>query len=612
VRQSVAPGAARSLVARSAATLIAGAAAAYSAQALALLASAAPVVVGATPLRYEVAPTYNGVQTHSLYVPSFDGTRLAVTVHRPTRDGVVAGERLPVIVQQGNDDPAAGSAATIRYFTERGYIWVSQSRRGTGASFGVQTGFVNDLDAQDAKATIEWAGAQPFSTAKVVTFGCSNQGAWQFMAMKHKPKYMVAASAQCASAAFFDHGISLNGINYMALADKPYSGQCALRSGALRPARPVATKPVDEDMDGSLLKAAITEQKCGAEFLGQYWLNMPRDGYNAYAKNRPGIADSAMMSAADVKQSGVALLQIGGWFDTGVAGQFEGQRLWGGRVYMVPRTHGNRDIKWPNDVLDVEAESLRWFDHYAKGVDNGADRPAAIYYTMNAPAGAEWRQAASWPPADVAGEVYYLSGGSLTRKPPAARARPVAYAQQDVKWFDGTYGASRRSWDGDMAGADAKSLVHTIAPLTRDTEVTGTPVARLWASADRADINVFAVLEDVLPNGRSRYVTDGRLRASWRKLQTPPWGKSTITWHRGYAADIVPLVPGKAEELVFDFFPTSYVFKKGHRVRVSIITSAGEKYQAPPLAGGQDATLTLYEDRSRPSSITLPIMQAKD
>lgn len=100
-----------------------------------------------------------------------------------------------------------------------------------------------------------------------------------------------------------------------------------------------------------------------------------------------------------------------------------------------------------------------------------------------------------------------------------------------------------------------------------------------------------------------------RLRASWRKFATPPWGKSPQLWHRGFAADIAPLTPGRATELAFDFFPVFYVFRRGHRVRVSIVTSLGERAQVPPLAGGRPVTLTLHRDAAHPSAIHLPIVR---
>jgi putative CocE/NonD family hydrolase len=166
-----------------------------------------------------------------------------------------------------------------------------------------------------------------------------------------------------------------------------------------------------------------------------------------------------------------------------------------------------------------------------------------------------------------------------------------------------------RWWNGDMNDADAKSLSHTSDRLTTDMEVTGTPAAKFWISADALDINIFAVLEDVSPDGKSSYVTDGRLRASWRRIKKPDWGDSDQSYHRGFAKDIIALRPGEAVEMVFDFFPISYVFKKDHRLRVSMATSLGQAYQAPPLAGGKAATLTLYRDAKHPSSVILPIVQ---
>lgn len=155
-------------------------------------------------------PDFDGYQISSRYVESFDGTKLAVTVYMPTHDGEVGAGVKPVVVTQARDDQRPQVVKSIKYFTSHGYVWVAADRRGTGASFGVQTGFVNDYDAKDGKAIIEWAGQQPFSNGRVATYGCSNQGAWQYVVMKYRPKYLVAVSPQCASAQFYDNGISMS------------------------------------------------------------------------------------------------------------------------------------------------------------------------------------------------------------------------------------------------------------------------------------------------------------------------------------------------------------------------------------------------------------------
>jgi len=569
---------------------------------------------GSEQATYNVDPIYDGVSQTSQYIQSHDGTRLAITIIRPTLKGQAVNEPLPVILYQDRAGAEGMMSNTIRYFSERGYIWVLRDRRGTGASFGFETGFIDQTVVKDAIAVIEWAGAQPFCNKKVVALGCSNQGGWQYVVAAKAPKYLAAIAPACASPQFFDHGVSLNGINLFPVGEKPYAGKSGNNAQAAgRGGRMSEPKKIDTDSNGSLLKAALAEHEEGASMLGQYWLNMPRDGFNKYAGYRPALEDVAITHANAIRKSGIAILQLMGWFDASVAGGFEGQKQWGGRIIMGPWVHGNNQPQggaYANGTLNLNAEMLRWFDFYAKGIKNDADKTGGVfYYTINAPAGTEWREVAAWPPKGLK-TSYYLTAGRLAQEKPGADETRAVYPPQDVIWFDSpnSYSHLRRWWNGDMNDADAKSLSHTSNPLTSDMEVTGTPVAKFWISADAADINVFAVLEDVSPNGQSTYVSDGRLRASWRKLSKPDWGDSGQSYHRGFAEDITALKPGEPVELVFDFFPISYVFQKEHRLRVSIATSLGQDYQTPPLAGGKAAILTLYRDARHPSSVLLPVV----
>jgi putative CocE/NonD family hydrolase len=61
------------------------------------------------------------------------------------------------------------------------------------------------------------------------------------------------------------------------------------------------------------------------------------------------------------------------------------------------------------------------------------------------------------------------------------------------------------------------------------------------------------------------------------------------------------------------------VFKKGHRIRLEIASSAFPKYDRNPNSGaplGQSAEIktadqTIYHDRDHPSHVILPIIQTK-
>lgn len=578
---------------------------------------AAPVVAMAVQVAHaDTVAAYDGMVTSSQYIRSYDGTRLAVTIYRPAKADQAEQRRLPVIVTQGRSDLRPATMASIRYFVTHGYVWVAQDRRGTGASFGVQTGFVNAADARDGKAVIEWAAGRPFATGKVATWGCSNQGAWQYLALKFRPKGLVAIAPACSSAQFFDHGITLGGIPMLSIADKPYAGECKRPEGGARPvrdeeaARPQAVKegprPVDEDKDGALLAQARAGQVCGSGLMGQYWRNMPRDGWNAFAKYRPAMEDTILTSSIHTPPKGVHVLQVGGWYDAAVAGQLESQRLWGGRLVMGPWVHGNRALPGmtqPGDTVVPDEEMLRWFDRYTKGIGSGG-KSEVLYYTHNAPAGQEWRRAANWLAIPSRKQSLYLGADALDAA--AGAAAPAVLDKPEAKLFDGQYAPLRRQWGGDMAAFNASAAVHTGAVAAKDTEITGTPSAHLWISADKADANLYAVLEDVAPDGSVRYITDGRLRASWRKVNKAPWGPSRQLWHRGYARDLQPLVAGTPVALDFDFFPVSYVVRAGHRVRLAVTASIGEAYQA--VEAGKPAVVTLYRDKAHPSRVDLPVV----
>ncbi len=572
-----------------------------------------------SPAAYDTPAVYDGVSSTSQYLTGHDGVRIAVSVYRPTREGQEASEPLPVIVTQMRsqmDSPR--STELMRYFTDRGYVWVAQDRRGTGASFGRQTGFVNPNDVLDAKSVIDWAGAQSFSSGKVVTLGCSNQGVWQYGVAALDPEPLVAIAPACASPQFFDDAVIMNGVPIFPLAETHFDGDCAPASagpdGAPRPrssGTPTSTRPVDEDVDGALLREAQAGQACNAPMLGQFWRSMARDGRNTFDDYQPALQDSAITHNEAIRRSGIAVLSLGGWYDAALSGQMAAQAYWGGRVIIGPWGHGNGPVPGmdvPNGTMDLNAETLRWFDFHAKGVANGADQPGVLYYTVNAPEGREWRQAERWSWGGDRNATLYFGDDALTSAAPAEDAAPIIYQGRDVPWFDGTYAPLRHGWDGDMSAADAQSLSQTGPVLGQDTEVTGTPVARLWISADTPDVNIYAVLEDVSPDGRSTYVTDGRLRASWRALHPSPWGVAGHHWHRGNAADLQALTPDEPAQLVFDLYPVSYVFKAGHRIRISLVTSIGQAYQDPPLNVGRTPTLTLYRGGDRASLVEVPIV----
>jgi predicted acyl esterase len=104
-------------------------------------------------------------------------------------------------------------------------------------------------------------------------------------------------------------------------------------------------------------------------------------------------------------------------------------------------------------------------------------------------------------------------------------------------------------------------------------------------------------------------ITEGRLKASLRKLGTAPWAMLGLPWHRAFAEDAEPLVPGEPVRLQFDLMPTSYVFAKGHRIQFTFTGSDYRERVRDPQA--QPATITLLSDKAHPSTISLPVVSQR-
>jgi len=76
--------------------------------------------------------------------------------------------------------------------------------------------------------------------------------------------------------------------------------------------------------------------------------------------------------------------------------------------------------------------------------------------------------------------------------------------------------------------------------------------------------------------------------------------------------------PGHVYPLVIALYPTSNLFKRGHRIRLDISSSNFPRFDVNPNTGepvGLNrrtvvAENTVYHDKSRPSHVVLPVISA--
>ncbi|UCF66071.1 MAG: hypothetical protein JSV80_09695 [Acidobacteriota bacterium] len=123
----------------------------------------------------------------------------------------------------------------------------------------------------------------------------------------------------------------------------------------------------------------------------------------------------------------------------------------------------------------------------------------------------------------------------------------------------------------------------------------------MTSSTRDADLHV--LLEEVDENRVVRYVTEGVLRASHRKLDEAPWDNLGLPYQRSFEGDKTPLPTDTPAELVLDLHPTSTVFNAGHRIRVTIMGADADNTES---TGAPNPTIAVYHSQTHPSHITLP------
>ncbi len=557
-----------------------------------------------TPQKVSEFGVYQGYSTErypdqiksSFYLPMRDGVRLAVDLYRPGVGGKPAEGRFPVVWHHTLDrravtDPAVNAAYAAPALTQDGYVVAYVERRGLGASFGVRRGYNDRNEAQDAYEVSEWLARQPWSSGKVGMVGCSNTGVAGMHAITMRPPHLVAAFLGCFAWDTYDWTLR-GGI----FAQWGTGVQRTVDDD-------MKSKPVDGDESKVLLRQAAEEHQ-GNTNLASLWRGMPyRDDFSPLTASRFWGEGSISSYADQMRASGVVLYITGGWHDDLRRDAWVTFNNWTpGRRHIVigPWIHCR------NPGFDLFAEMHRFFDFYLKDIDNGfaSDEPIH-YFTANAPAGHEWRSAQNWPLPQASTTEFHLAPQS-SLSAAAGRGATTFQITHEVKCpagFDPALqsGPYAQPCPVEQAGAHFLS-----PPLKTDTEVTGHPVADLWISADAADANVFVYLEDVAADGSVSAITDGRQRASLRKVIPPPWDALGLPWRRSYREDAEPLIAGVPVRVRLDLLPCSYIFKKGHRIRVSV--TGADYRERDPNESPPAKALTILDSKQNPSLISLPIV----
>ncbi|MCC7461543.1 MAG: CocE/NonD family hydrolase [Gammaproteobacteria bacterium] len=594
-----------------------------------VLAAGAPVYAAgpvSTPGSYSgySAVLYDGHELSSRYVTVRDGTRIAIDILRPTLHGVLVDRKLPVVwMNTPYNRRRAGGASTADTYpgaalglVKYGYVVAVADMRGNHASFGTAVHSNRNewmpWAYWDAYDITEWLAVQPWSDSRVGMWGCSATGHSQWQAAASDPPHLKAIFPLSAPSEYYDWG----GITAMQDPPpplQPFPGEV--------PAQDAAAVPVDDDRDGQWLRAAREEHRRNLDYGYVPFRDSTSPELAAYLglkDFRPWLEVSTLAHFADLNRAAIPAYQTANFGEdqrvkVGVAVKMRNLAA-PLKTMLAPGNH----CDWSSDyqqnelnVFNINSEELRWFDYWLKGIENGImDEPPIHLYTYNLPPQQSWRFAWQWPLPTATDVRFYLgpaatdspaggvNNGSLAADAPPAPGAPDRYAVD--------YGVTR-------ATMNQRGLTYTTPPLPGDTTLIGHPVVHLWISSTATDNDFAVYLADVAADGTVTVLPgtdDGRLRASHRRLSSPEYDNLGLPYHRSFAEDIRPLVPGEPVELVFDMAPISWVFKAGHRVRLIIVCSADAhrgRGPAPTPVLSPVPVVSIHRDAQYRSYVSLPV-----
>jgi putative CocE/NonD family hydrolase len=581
----------------------------------------------------------NPAPPRSLHVAMADGCRLAVDIYLPLGSPSSSASRWPTVciftpyyrrfkLNNGTTgtEPSPNICRYRDMFVPRGYALVVVDVRGTGASFGTREAFRSPKERDDYREIADWIVAQPWSDGRIGATGISYLGAaCDFLASTGHPAVKAIAPLFSVWDTYLDHyypgGILLNRLadTYdQLMIGLDHDRRDILRTFAYYADPDLAgPHPVDEDADGSLCTAAL------AEHAGNF--HMPDFITEFRFKEEPLPYDENFSSAsfspyhyAQGIPPDVAVYSISGWMDG--AGYANGAiarhlTLPNPHRYLLlgPWDHGARVNVSPwRDREDPEfpvlAEVLRFFDQHLAGIDAGLGAEAPIhYFTMGDEA---WRAAATWPPIGEAPTQFFLSHeGMLDTVGTAATDThkvDFAFGTGEHTRYERLAALDNREFYPDWPDREAALLSYTSAALGADMELTGHAVAELWLAASEADAALHLYLSDVEPDGRSRYVTEGVLRALHRRdASDTPQHRTAWPTHSHARKDAAPLQPGTPERLRIALLPVSWRFRRGYRIRLAIAGADADHFVQVPH--GRPPTLVLHHGGDMPSSVALPL-----
>lgn len=568
-------------------------------------------------------------------VPMRDGVKLSTEVYRPLAAG-----KYPVILQR---TPYHGAVDLVGCRTDprlaalaaSGYVVINQEVRGTSRSEGALRPIVNE--GNDGYDAVEWAARQPWSTGKVGMMGGSYLGLTQWQAALKRPPHLVTIIPNVAPTGFENGWIHSNGALGQATAQI-----WSVNAGLDQAARKRKAANVSADHAAAL---PAEPRKYSSEALLRYdaLLRPPADVlplagdpvFNSeltpwYAEWLAHPKLDSYWSAANVEDKyqtlSIPVLSLGGFYDVFILGTVAGytgmherartpearaaaRLVVAGPGHSLGMNNYIGDLSFGAENATPEDLSVRWFDYWLKGIDNGVMKePPVKLYVMLPPdqgsiGGGFWVTGDSYPLPGTKTVRYYLGGknantflgdGVLSLNPSAASGSDCYKYDpaNPVPTVGGAWSAGklllRGAYDQRPIEMRPDVLVYTSEALTDPVSVVGNISVTLTASSSAPSTAFTAKLVDVHLDGYAQILSNGI-------IVTPSAAPDTVATY------------------TIQMNPTATIFKPGHRIRLEISSSNYPRYNAhtntnAPLGTAKNIVVATQTIMWNGTSLNLPVV----
>lgn len=565
------------------------------------------------------APYPGNKTTDNLNATMDDGVDISISVTRPTdASGAFVSTPLPTIVtftpynkNTNNAIPLGGGINT--YLVAHGYNHVVVDVRGTGRSGGTWDPF-SARETRDYSQVLDWVVKQDWCNGTLGLWGVSASATPSLWAGSHpavKAMFPIVAHGDIYRDVAFIGG----------QAALPFLAAWTSVVEALAIVNPSFYDQPDQYL------SAVAQHLDGVGGFQIYRIT------GILAKQPDTVGDNSYWAAkAPLEESqaiAVPTFIVGGLYDIFQRAEplnYDALKHRANTKLLIgPWQHlqAATGEGLPAQGIPVyDHIALRWFDHYLKNIDNGADKlPNVTQWVWGKE---RYSTSTDWPhPQAHARRVYLQPGKGLDDQVPPAAAPPTTVVQaplsavcseSTLRIAIGITGyAPLPCWYQD-------NLVNTLeasfdsAPLSEDLYINGPLQADLWISTTTQNAGVIVRVSDLQPDGTARALTSGLLTASLRAVDEGRSryldGQMIQPWHPFTTASIQAVGSGNIVKLPVEIFPTSALIQKGHRLRISVgsTDAPGMLMPLPDLLQSAAGILSIYGDADHPSSVVLPVV----